>query len=139
MAVRQHYRWGRGYRDSSAPVTARHYCWAHACRDGAVICGRVEVILRADTRLGLTAHEPRGVAARFVEYLQPALRRELTELVRRPGAAARRAAERMDPVEIVFDDPRLGLQRLTGWVQPPQRRSGGDLHDVEFDLHEPAR
>jgi hypothetical protein len=32
----------------------------------------------------------------------------------------------------------LGLQRLTGWIQPPQRRNGGDLHDIEFDLHELA-
>lgn len=138
MAVRHHHRWGHGDRDGTAPVTAQR-CWAHARRDGEVICGRVEVIVRADSRLGLTARERRGVAARFVEYLQPVLRTELTELVRRRGAAARRAAERMDPVEIVFDDPHLGLQRLTGWVQPPPRRNGVDLHEIEFELHEPAR
>jgi hypothetical protein len=43
----------------------------------------------------------------------------------------------MEPVELVFDDPRLGLQRIVGWVQPPQLRHG-ELHEIEFDLREPA-
>jgi hypothetical protein len=29
------------------------------------------------------------------------------------------------------------LQRIVGWVQPPQRRHG-NLHEIEFDLHEPS-
>jgi hypothetical protein len=102
-----------------------------------VVCGRVELIVRADTRLGLTPRERRRVAARFVAHLHPALRTELTALVRRRGMIARRAAERMKPIEIVFDDPDGGLQRILGWVQPPQRRHG-DLHEIEFDLHEPS-
>lgn len=59
---------------------------------------------------------------RFLDRLEPVLRAELTELVRRRGAVARRAAERMDPIEIVFDEPRLGLQRIIGSIQPLQRR-----------------
>jgi hypothetical protein len=102
-----------------------------------VVCGRVELLVRADTRLGLAPRERRRVAARFVAHLHPVLRTELTALVRRRGMIARRAAERMEPIEIVFDDPDGGLQRIVGWVQPPQRRHG-ELHEIEFDLHEPS-
>lgn len=135
MAVKQHDQWGGGYRDGTAPVTAPRYYSAHACRDGEVLCGRVDLIVRTDTRLGLTARECRRVAARFVEHLHPALRTELVQLVRRRGAIARRAAERMDPIELVVDDPDRGLQRIIGWLQPPQRRHR-DLHEIEFDLRE---
>ncbi len=137
MAVKRHNQSERGYRDGAVSVTAQRRYSAHACRDGEVLCGRVELIVRADPRLGLTGRERRRVGARFVEYLHPALRSELVELVRRRGVVARRAAERMEPVEIVFDDPDRGLQRIVGWVQPPQRRHG-NLHEIEFDLHEPS-
>jgi hypothetical protein len=73
--VKQHSRWGRTYSDG------RHSCSAHACRDGMVVCGRVELIVRADTRLGLAPRERRRVAARFVAHLHPVLRTELTALV----------------------------------------------------------
>jgi len=43
----------------------------------------------------------------------------------------------MEPIEIVFDDPVRGLQRITGRVQPPQRRNA-DLQDIWFGLREPA-
>ena len=119
------------------PFAGRRSCSAHACRDDEVVCGRVELTVGADTRLGLTARERRCVTVRFLDRLEPRLRAELTELVRRRGAAARRAAERMKPIEIVFDDPLRGLQRITGCVQPPQRRSG-DLHDITFVLRETA-
>lgn len=74
---------------------------------------------------------------RFVEPLHPTLRTELAELVRHRGSAARRAAERMDPIELVFADPEAGLQRLIGWLQPPRRRHG-DLHETEFGFRESA-
>ena len=57
--------------------------------------------------------------------------------MRRRGAAADRAAERMQPVELVFDDLRAGRQRIVGRVQPPQMRRG-ELYEIEFDLREPA-
>jgi hypothetical protein len=97
----------------------------------------VELTVRADFRLGLAPHERRYFAARFLEHPHPGLRSELTELVRRRGAAARRAAERMQPVEIVFEDPQGAPQRVVGWVQPPQLRRG-DLDEIEFALRAPA-
>jgi len=101
------------------------------------VCARVHITIGRDGRLGLTRHERRYIAARFLERLHPALRSELTELARRRGAAARRAAERMDPIEVVYDDTRLGRQRITGWIQPPQVRPRGELREIEFGLREP--
>jgi hypothetical protein len=121
------------HRQSSEKVAAT----AHACRDGEVLCGRVELTVRTDTRLGLTARERRRFAARFVEHLHPALRDELNGLVDRRGAAARRAAECIEPIELVFDDPRLGLQRIVGQIEPPQHRRR-DLHEIQFGLREPT-
>jgi hypothetical protein len=100
-----------------------------------VVCGRVELTVRADSRLGLTPRERRVLTVRFLDGMESRLRAELTELVRRRGARAWRVAERMEPIEIVFDDALRGLQRITGWIQPPQRRDG-DLQDVEFGLRE---
>ena len=111
---------------------------ARAYRDGQLVCARVQLTVGRDGRLGLTRSERRYVVARFLERLHPGLRAELAELARRRGAAARRAAERMDPIELVFDDRHLGRQRITGWVQPPQARRG-DLRDIEFALRERAR
>jgi hypothetical protein len=128
---------GAPAKEGARELTGRRACSAYACRHDEVVCGRVELTVDADTRLGLTAREGHGVTVRFLDRLEPALRAELAELVRRRGAAARRAAERMDPIEIVFDDPRLGLQRISGWIQPPQRRNS-DLHDIQFGLREPA-
>jgi hypothetical protein len=120
------------------PLIEGRYRWAHACRDGEVVCGRVELIVRADTRLGLAPRERLCLAARFVEQPNPALRQELAELVRRRGAAARRAAERMELIELVFEDPDLGLQRITGRIEPPQVRRA-DLRQITFGVREPAR
>ena len=158
VTLNQQIRSGRGYRDGAPPVTrltvilglrpqagagnagptlTRRYCSAHASRDHEVVCGRVELAVDADMRLGLAPRERRYFTVRFLEHLHPVLRGELTELVRRRGAVARRAAERMEPIELVFDDPRLGLQRIIGWIQPPQQRNGG-LQDIEFGLREPT-
>lgn len=115
-------------------LMAQRYCSAHACRDSAVVCGRVELTVAADSRLGLTPRERRSFTVRFLDALEPELRIELTTLVRRRGAAARRAAERMEPIEIVFDDPLRGLQRIAGSLQPPQRRTGVNLRDIQFGL-----
>jgi hypothetical protein len=97
----------------------------------------VELVVTADPRLGLAPRERRRVAARFVDDVHPALRAELAELVRRRGAAARRAAGRMDPIELVFDDPGGRLQRIVGWVQPPSVRHG-QLREIEFGIRESA-
>lgn len=121
-------------RQTGHALMARRCCPAHACRDSAVVCGRVELTIAADSRLGLTPRDRRSYTVRFLDVLEPGLRAELTTLVSRRGAAARRAAERMAPIEIVFDDPLRGLQRISGSVQPPHRRDGADLRDVHFGL-----
>jgi hypothetical protein len=122
---------------SRRPLTEARHRWARAYRDGELVCGRVELTVSADFRLGLAPHERRYLTARFFERLDPVLRDELAELMRRRGAAARRAAERMAPVEVVFDDPRCGRQRIVGAVQPPQVRRG-ELCEIRFDLLPPA-
>jgi hypothetical protein len=127
-----------GHACIQEPPTQRRCHWAHACRDGEVVCGRVELTVTSDIRLGLAARERRCVAARFREELHPSLRADLAELVRRRGAVARRIAERMQPIEIVFADPGGGLQRIVGWLEPPRLRHG-DLRDIEFGLRESAR
>jgi len=119
------------------PPPPRPHRWAHACRDGEVVCGRVELTFKTDARLGLTARERRRLAVRFVEHLHPVLRAELDELVQRRGAASRRAAERIEPIELVFEDPDRGLQRIVAQIAPPELRRG-DLHKITFDLREPT-
>ena len=74
---------------------------------------------------------------RFHEPLDDRLRSELTQLVRRRGAAARRAVEGVDPIEVVVDDPHGERQRIVGHLQPPQARHG-QLREIEFELR-PAR
>jgi hypothetical protein len=119
-------------------LAARRACVvAHACRDAKVVCGRVELTVATDTRLGLTARERRRFTVRFLDGVETGLHAELTQLVRRRGAVAHRAAERMEPIEIVFDDRLHGLQRIVGAVQPPQQRNG-DLHDIRFGLRQAA-
>lgn len=73
------------------------------------------------------------VRVRFHEPLDDDLRSELTQLVRRRGAAARRAVERVDPVEVVVDDSDGERQRIVGQLEPPQVRHGL-LRDIDFEL-----
>ncbi|MGH2941327.1 MAG: hypothetical protein ACRDLN_00930 [Solirubrobacteraceae bacterium] len=117
------------------PRAQSRYAWGQAYRDGSLVCGRVHVTLGRDERLGLAPRERRTVIARFEDRLHPTLRSELTELARRRGAAARRAAERIGTVVLVVGDPRLGSERIVGRIVPPQIRRG-DLRDVEFELRE---
>jgi hypothetical protein len=123
--------------DSLPEMFERRYAWGQAYRDGSLICGRVHVTFGRDDRLGLAPRERRNVVARFEDRLHPTLRSELTELARRRGAAARRAAERIEPIVILVGDPRHGRERIVGRLVPPQVRRG-DLRDVEFGLRELA-
>jgi hypothetical protein len=123
--------------ESGQELTERRYCWARAYRDGELVCVRVELTVTADTRLGLVRRE-RSFTARFGRRLDPGLRAELAELVRRRGVVARSAAERMRPIELVFDDLFLGRQRILGCVEPPQLRHG-ELHEITFDISAAAR
>jgi hypothetical protein len=118
-------------------VFEQRYGWARAYRDGRLVAGRVRLIVDQDVRVGLAPRERRrrSLRAAFVERVDPGLRAELVALARRRGAAARRAADRMQPIEVVIDDPHHGRQRIVGWVQPPQVRHG-DLCDIEFAVRE---
>jgi hypothetical protein len=103
-------------------------CVGRAYRAGRLVCGCVHLTISLDERLGLTEHERRVVRVRFHEPVADDLRNELHQLVRRRGRASDRMAERIDPIELVIDAPH---ERMTGRLQPPQRRHGR-LRDVEF-------
>lgn len=102
-----------------------------AYRAGRLVCGCVQVALRFDDRLGLTRRERCTVLVRFCEPVADDLRAELSVLVRRRGAAAERAAERTDPIELMIDDPLGERERITGRLRPPHRRHGW-LREIEF-------
>jgi hypothetical protein len=117
-------------------ASEQRHAVGRAYRGGSLVCGRVHVTIGRDDRLGLAPRERRYVAARFLDRLHPELRDELVALAGRRGAAARRAAERIEPIVLVIDDPRLGRERIVGRIEPPQVRRG-HLGDVEFGLREP--
>ncbi|MGH2941366.1 MAG: hypothetical protein ACRDLN_01130 [Solirubrobacteraceae bacterium] len=54
-------------------------------------------------------------------------------VLRRRGAAAHRAVERADPIEVVVDDPHGESERIVGHLEPPQIRHGR-LRAIEFEL-----
>lgn len=102
-----------------------------AYRAGRLVCGCVHVTTSPDERLGLTEHERRVVRVRFQEPVADDLRNELHQLVGRRGRASDRAAERIDPIELVIDNSWGGRERITGRLRPPQRRHGL-LREIEF-------
>jgi hypothetical protein len=118
-------------------VFEQRYGWARAYRDGRLVAGRVRLTVDHDVRVGLAPRERRrrSLRASFTERVDPALRAELVAVARRRGAAARRAADRMEPIEVVVDDPRRGRERIVGRVLPPQQRRG-DLDEIEFVVRE---
>ena len=124
------------HRDTT-PIDGRRHAWAQAYRDGSLVSGRVRVTFARDDRLGLAPRERRTVIARFEDRVHPALRAELAELARRRGAAALRAAERIEPIVLMVGNPRGGRERIVGRIVPPQTRRG-DLREIEFRLRELA-
>jgi hypothetical protein len=119
-------------------ASEEHYVWGRAYREGSLVCGRVQVKLGRDRRAGGGPQARRYVAARFVDRLHPDLRAELTELAHSGGALAWRAAERMQPIVLVVDDPSFGRERIVARIEPPQVPRGF-LRDVEFGLRELGR
>ena len=118
-------------------VVEQRYGWGRAYRDGRLVAGRVRLVVGRDVRVGLAPRERRRrvLRAAFTERVDRVLRAELAAVARRRGAAARRAADRMDPVEVVVEDPHRGRQRIVGRVLPPHQR-GGSFDEVEFGLRE---
>jgi hypothetical protein len=104
---------------------------ARAYREGELVCGRVDLRIRSDARLGLAPRERRQLVARFVELLAPAFRHELEQLIYRRGAAA----DRIGTIELVIEDPQRDGQRLVGHLEPPQLRRW-ELSETEFVIRE---
>jgi hypothetical protein len=109
-----------------------------AYRAGRLVCGCVQVAVRFDDRLGLTRRERRIVQVRFSEPVDDELRTELRELAGRRGRASQRAAERIDPVELVIYDPSGEQEHMTGRLQPPYSRHG-QLGEIEFGFGQLTR
>jgi hypothetical protein len=80
------------------------------------------------------------VRLRFYEPLDDGLRSELAQLMRRRGTFARRAAERIEPIEVVVGDAHGEPERIVGLVESPEVHHG-QLRDVEFAMRklEPGR
>jgi hypothetical protein len=91
----------------------------------------VQVAVRFDDRLGLTRRERRTMFVRFSEPVDDDLRAELSKLARRRGTASERAAERIDPIELVINDPSGEPKHMTGRLKPPHSRHGR-LNEIEF-------
>jgi hypothetical protein len=108
-----------------------------AYRAGRLVCGCVQVTISLDDRLGLTEHERRRVRVSFHEPLDDDLRSELSELERRRGAAARRAAEASQAIAVVVVDLDSAPLRIVGHLQPPETRHA-PLRQIQFGLREPA-
>jgi hypothetical protein len=128
-----------GSRFAQRVVFEQRYGWAQAYRNGRLVAGRVRLTVDHDVRLGLAPRERRrrSLRAAFIERVDPDLRAELVAVARHHGAAARRAADRMEPIEVVIEDPHRGRRRIVGRVQPPEIRHG-DLCDIEFAVRELA-
>jgi hypothetical protein len=119
----------------TAPMAGRRCRRARAYRNGELICGRVDVVIRPDTRIGLAPRERRQLIARFVDRLAPTFRHELEQLVRRRGAAATRIGDRIETIELVFDDPQRENELLVGRLEPPPLRRW-KLSENEFVIRE---
>jgi hypothetical protein len=104
-----------------------------AYRAGRLVCECVHVTASVDERLGLAPQERQRFRARFREPLDDELRSELTELVRRRGAASIRLADDLEAIEIALEGPRGERHRLIGHLRPPQVRHGR-LRDIEFEF-----
>jgi hypothetical protein len=98
----------------------------------------VQVAVRFDDRLGLTRYERRMVQVRFSEPVDDELRTELRELAGRRGSASQRAAERIEPIELVINDPSGEHEHVTGRLRPPHSRHGR-LGEIEFGFGQLTR
>jgi hypothetical protein len=120
---------------ADVPLAERRHRRARAYRNGELICGRVDLTISLDARLGLAPRERRQLIARFVDRLAPPFRHELEQLVRRRGARATRIGDRIESIELVFEDPQRNGQRLVARIEPPQWRRW-ELAENEFVIRE---
>jgi hypothetical protein len=113
-------------------MTRERVVHGRAVRDGTIVCDRVLVTVTvSDERLGLAPRERRHATVRFLHDIEPEFRRQLIQILRRRGARSRRAAEALDPIELVVD----GEQRLTARIEPPTIRNLS-LEQTDFTLRQ---
>lgn len=120
---------------ADVPLAERRHGRARAYRNGELVCGRVDLTISLDARIGLAPRERRQLIARFVDRLAPPFRHELEQLVRRRGARATRIGDRIESIELVFEDPQRKGQRLVARIEPPQWRRW-ELAENEFVIRE---
>jgi hypothetical protein len=115
-------------------MTTARVVIGRAERDGTIVCDRVLVTMTvSDERLGLAPRERRHATVRFVHDIEPEFRRQLIAVLRRRGARSRRAAEALDPIELVVD----GEHRLAARIEPPTIRNL-TLEQTDFTLRQQA-
>jgi hypothetical protein len=116
------------------PAVAREHHHGRAFRRRELVCGRVELtVVRDEDRLGLAVRERSYVVARFIDELHPELRNELRKLVRGRGARAKRIADALEPVELLFTGSDGAERSITARIEPPQVRHGA-LRKIEFKV-----
>jgi len=116
-------------------TAGQRYAWGQVYRDGSLICDRTRVTLACDDQPGAAPRQRRTVIARFDGRLHPTLRAELTQLTHCQGTAARRLAERIEPIVLMVGDPHHERERIAGQLLPPHA-SRTDLREVEFRVRE---
>lgn len=103
-------------------------------RDGAVVCDRVRVtVIVSDDQTGPAPRERRQTTVRFLHDIEPEFRRQLVEVLQHRGARSRRAAEALDPIELVVD----GERPLAARIEPPAIRNLS-LEQTDFGLRRQA-
>jgi hypothetical protein len=109
------------------------YRSGRAYRDGTLLCSGVHVAVARDVRLAPESPLPPRIRVRFAERLDGALRGELEQLVRARGASGARLAERLAPLEVVWDEPR-GPRRVIGRLEPPRTQRYAPLEEISFPV-----
>lgn len=103
---------------------------AEAYRGDDLVCDHVDVRVYCDRdRVGLTVRERRCYTARFADHIDGQLRKELGTLARRRGAASKRIADQLEPIELVTEDGTF-----VGKLRPPDVPHRGDLDNIEFAI-----
>lgn len=118
---------------TATPTSQRRDLEGRAYQRYTLVCGRVVVGDIHDDRLGLAPAEREYATIRFLDDIADGFRPVLEELVRRRGAAAKRLAERLEPLEIVISGNSRRRRRVVGRLEPPLLRYGR-LRQIEFRL-----
>jgi hypothetical protein len=98
---------------------------------GRTATGRLSAGACASPSVATTGSTWRPASANGIARFDDLLQSELTELARRHGADAGRAAERIEPIVLTVGDLRHGREQLVGRIAPPH-----DLRDAEFAARE---